>query len=105
MVFKYDGYVVWSEWTRRELQEVYAHSRHVPVYVVGAVQFDVFFQDRFRQTREAFCRTQGLRPNVPIIVHAIGSPNFIREHPAALDLATRIAAGELGDVQLLVRPH
>jgi hypothetical protein len=105
MVFKYDAYLVWSEWTKRELHEVYPHSRTVPVYVVGAVQFDVFFQERFHLSREAFCLSQGLRPDRPIIVHAIGSPNFIREHHGALDLAQRIVRGDLGDVQLLVRPH
>jgi hypothetical protein len=105
MVFTYDGYMVWSEWSKRELHETYPHSRTVPVYVVGAPQFDVFFQDRFHQSREAFCRSQRLRPDAPIILHAIGSPNFIREHPAALDMAERVVRGDFGDVQLLVRPH
>jgi len=105
MVFKYDGYFVWSERTRDELHEVYPYTRDVPVYVVGAAQFDVFFQERFRQSREEFCRIQRLRPDLPIIVHATGSPNFIREHHGALEMARRVAAGELGDVQLLVRPH
>jgi hypothetical protein len=84
---------------------VYPRSRGVPVYVVGAAQFDVFFQDRFRLSRDAFCRSQGLRPDLPIIVHAIGSPNFLREHHAAVEMARRITRGDLGDVQLLVRPH
>ena len=105
MVFKYDGYLVWSEWTRRELHTVYPRSRNVPVSVVGAPQFDVFFQERFRQSREAFCRTQGLSPDRQIIVHAIGSPNFIHEHHAALDMARAIVRGDFGDAQLLVRPH
>lgn len=105
LVFKYDGYLVWSEWTRRELHEFYPQSRQVPIYVVGAPQFDVFFQERFRQSREVFCRSQGLKADRPIIVHAIGSPNFLHEHHAALEMARRVAAGELGDVQLLVRPH
>ena len=105
MVFKYDGYLVWSDWTKRELHAVYSHSRDVPVYVIGAPQFDVFFQDRFRLTRESFCRSQGLRPDRPFIVHAIGSPNFLREHHAVFDMARSVARGDLGDVQLLVRPH
>jgi hypothetical protein len=105
MVYKYDGYLVWSDWTRRELREMYPQSRNVPVYVVGAPQFDVFFQERFRQSREAFCHSQGLRPDLPIIVHAIGSPNFLREHHAAIEMAKRVVAGDLGDVQLLIRPH
>lgn len=105
MVFRYDGYIVWSSWMRDELHAYYPHSRTVPVYVVGAPQFDVFFQDRFHVSRETFCQRQGLRPERPIVLYALGSPNLFREHHGALDLARRIAAGDLGDVQMIVRPH
>jgi hypothetical protein len=106
MVFKYDGYLVWSKQMRDELQEYYPDSRNHPIHVVGAPQFDVFFQDRFHESRETFCTRHGLRTNAPIIVYAIGSPHFIKgEHFGALHLAERICAGDLGDVQMLVRPH
>jgi glycosyltransferase involved in cell wall biosynthesis len=105
MVFKYDGYLVWSEQMKKELHHFYPESRQRPVYIVGAAQFDVFFQERFFQTREEFCRSQGLNPEKPFIVYALGSPNLIREHHGAFKMAKRCAAGELGDVQLLIRPH
>lgn len=105
MVFKYDGYVVWSEQTKRELRDLYPYTCGTPVFTVGALQFDVFFQERFQQTREAFCATQGLQPDLPIIVYALGSPNLLREHYGALEMAERVANGALGEVQLLVRPH
>jgi hypothetical protein len=106
MLFKYDGYLVWSEPMRRELQARYPQARSRPVYVVGAPQFDVFFQPRFHLSREAFCGAQGLRPNRPIIVYALGSPNFLRGEPyGALQMARAVIAGDLGDVQMLVRPH
>jgi hypothetical protein len=105
MVFQYDGYAVWSEQMRRELHHFYPHSRSVPVYVVGAPQFDVFHQVRFARTREHFCRSVGLSPEKPIILYALGSPNIFREHYSALSLARSLKAGELGDVQMLVRPH
>lgn len=105
LVFKYDGYIVWSEQSKRELHHFYPYTRQAPVYVVGAPQFDVFFQPRFHQSREAFCAAQGLQPELPIIVFAVGSPNFVREQYAALDLAAKVARGLLGDVQLIVRPH
>ena len=76
------------------------------MYVVGAPQFDVFAQPRFALTREEFCRRQGLRPDRPIVLHAVGSPNFLTgERHGALAMARAVAAGALGDVQLLVRPH
>jgi len=106
MFLKCDGYLVWSERTRDELHEYYPFTRNRPTYVIGAPQFDVFFQEDFRQSREAFCQDQGLRPELPIILYAIGSPNFLRgEHHGALRLAQRIVRGELGDVQMIVRPH
>lgn len=105
MVFRYDGYIVWSESEKRDLHHFFPHSRDVPVYVVGAPQFDSFFDDRFRLTRPEFCAREGLRPDLPVIVHALGSPNFLQEYHAAVFLAERVAQGDLGDVQLIVRPH
>ncbi|MBP6214333.1 MAG: CDP-glycerol glycerophosphotransferase family protein [Pyrinomonadaceae bacterium] len=105
MVFKYDAYIVWNEQSKRELHEYYPHTKNVPVYVVGAPQFDVLKQERFFQTKEEFCKEQGLDPGIPIIVYAIGSPNFLNEHPGAEYLAKRIVEGALGKVQMLVRPH
>lgn len=106
LVFRYDAFLVWSEQMRAELYHFYPYSRKVPVYVVGAPQFDVFFQDRFRMNRKEFCAWQDLRPDKPIIVYALGSPNFIPgEWYGAYFLAQRLARGELGDVQMIVRPH
>jgi hypothetical protein len=105
MVFKYDGYIVWSEKIKEELHEVYPYTQNQPVYVVGAPQYDIFFQERFYQSREDFCQQQNLQPDLPIIVYAIGSPNFLKEHHGAIELAKRIKRGELGRVQMLVRPH
>jgi hypothetical protein len=106
LVFQYDGYLVWSEQTKRELHDYYPESRDTPVYVIGAPQFDVFFQQRFRMPRADYCASQGLRPDLPIILYAVGSPNFVKgEVHGALHLAERIARGDLGEVQLVVRPH
>ncbi len=105
MVFDYDGYLVWNERSRSELQAFYPATRNRPVYVIGAPQFDVFYQDRFHRSREAFCREQELDPARPIIVYALGSPNFLNEKHGAFHLAQRVFAGHLGDVQMLVRPH
>ena len=105
MVFSYDGFIVWSDRTKEELRRFYPDSRHVPIYVVGAAQFDVFFQERFHVTREVFCSDYGLRPELPIIVYAVGSPNFLKEHHGAVDMAGRVARGDLGNVQMIVRPH
>ncbi len=105
MVFNYDGYIVWNERAKCELRQFYPQTAQRPVYVIGAPQFDAVRREEFHVSREEFCASQGLDPALPIIVYAVGSPNFLKEHHGALHLAERIASGELGNVQLLVRPH
>jgi hypothetical protein len=105
MVYKYDGYVVWSEQAKKELHQFYPQSRSVPIYVVGAPQFDIFFEERYSQTRGEFLSKQGLRADLPVIVYALGSPNFLQEHHGAIEMAEKLVAGELGNVQMIVRPH
>src|SRR5688500_8192505 len=75
MVYRYDGYIVWSEQVKRELHEFYPATKGAPVYVIGAPQFDVFFNERFYQSRDVYCEQQGLDPSLPIVVYALGSPN------------------------------
>jgi len=105
MVFKYDGYIVWNEQNKNELLDVYPQARSVPVYVVGAPQFDVFYLDRFKVERKAFCEAQQLQADRKVIVYSLGSPNFLKEHHGALEMARRIKAGHFGTAQMLVRPH
>ena len=105
MVFNYDGYSVWNERAKCELRQFYPQTARRPAYVVGAPQFDAVRSEEFHISRDEFCASQGLDPALPIIVYAVGSPNFLKEHHGALHLAERIASGELGSVQMLVRPH
>ena len=105
MVFNYDGYIVWSQEMKDQMHYFFPHSRCVPIYVVGAPQFDVFFQPGFEQARQEFCQENQLDPAHPIILYAMGSPNMIPEMTAVRYLAQRVAQGELGSAQLLVRPH
>ncbi len=105
MVFNYDAYLVWNEQTKKELFDFYPDTRTRPVYVVGSPQFDVFDRAKFLISREEFCLGQELDPSIPIIVYAIGSPNFLKEKHGALHMAERVSNGHLGNVQLLVRPH
>ncbi|MGC8667519.1 MAG: hypothetical protein ACP5VE_05330 [Chthonomonadales bacterium] len=106
LVLTYDAYIVWSEDQKRQLQSYYPAAQQVPVYAVGAPQYDVFFQQRFIQTRAEFCAAIGLRSDRPIILYALGSPNLLKgEADGALEFARWVAQGRFGDAQLIVRPH
>ena len=105
MVFNYDGYLVWNEHSKNELHDFYPNTKERPVYAVGSPQFDVFSQARFHVLQSEFCNEQGLDQVLPIVVYAIGSPNFLKERYGAEYMAKRVAEGKLGNIQLLVRPH
>ena len=105
LVFRFDGYMIWSQTQKEQLGQFYPASRKGPAYVIGAPQFDVFRREDFYMDRATFCTQYDLDPELPIILHAIGSPNFFREEHGSLELARRVAAGDYGNVQLLVRPH
>lgn len=104
--FDHDAYLVWSAQMRRELHDCYPETRDRPTYVVGAPQFDAFHRGEYAMDRAEFCARQQLDPSRPIVLYALGSPNFLREHHGAVAFAERLERGELGpDAQLLVRPH
>lgn len=106
MVLRYEGYIGWSDSILDELRTAYPHARNAYLAAVGAPQFDVFHDRRFAlEPRPEFCQRHGLDPALPIITYAVGSPNFLQERHGAADFARRVCAGDLGDVQVLVRPH
>jgi hypothetical protein len=105
MVFRHDGYLVWSAHMRDELHALYPASRAVPTYVVGAPQFDALYDPRFQRSRAEYCATLGLDAERPIVLCALGAPGFLREVHGAAHLAERLLAGAFGDAQLVIRPH
>lgn len=106
LIYQYDGYLVWSEHMKRELNKLYPQSVSRPVYVVGAPQYDVFTQQKFHQTREEFCRFYELDPKRPIILYCLGSPKMIREDYGAIEFVERASQDErLSRAQVIIRAH
>lgn len=107
MIFRYDGYIVWSEQMKRELQEFYPITRTRPIYVVGAPQYDIFKQERYSQTRDEFFRHNDLDPKRKLVVYCLGSPNIVREDHGAIKFIEAVYAkdSDLSNVQVIVRPH
>lgn len=105
LMFNYDGYIVWSEQMKKDLNQFYPKSVNRPTYIVGAPQYDVFKNPEYHQSKEEFCKENGLDPNKPIVLYALGSPNLFDEFPGAIEFLKRAAKGDMGDVQVIVRPH
>jgi len=106
LVLSQSAYCVWSQEQKRQLLKYYPESKHKPIYVSGAPQFDAFFDQKFIQTKEEFCNQLELDTNLPIILFAIGSPNFIKNEDLVVEqFISKIKDGQLGKVQILIRPH
>jgi hypothetical protein len=105
LMFSYEGFLVWSEQMKKDLDRFYPNSVSRPAYVVGAPQYDVFKRPEYHISKEEFCRENGLDPDKPIVLYALGSPNLFNEFPGAIEFLKRAATGSMGDIQVIVRPH
>jgi hypothetical protein len=101
----YDFYLAWSARMQEELSAACGGNVPERTRIVGAPQFDAFRDTHFAEDRQTFCARHALRSDEPIILYCLGSPNLIKEHYGALAFGQRVAAGDLGAVQVLVRPH
>ena len=61
--FSYDAYLVWSAEMQRQLHEYYPRTHRGNTFVVGALQYDVFFDPRYHQDRATFCRRSLMMPS------------------------------------------
>ncbi len=105
MLLDYDHYFVWSHTAVGELDQYYPEIDLADVTVVGAPQFDVFWNPHFEEPKAVWCRRHGLHPDRATIVYAVGSPNFLDEVPGAVFVAEQLVGGAFGDAQMIVRPH
>jgi len=104
-MFDFDGYILWSKQMEKDLNLFYPYAKKKPQYIVGAPQFDVFKNPDFYISKEDFCKQYGLDPSKKIVLYTLGSPNLFNELPGAMEFVKRAAKGDMGDIQVLVRPH
>jgi len=104
LVYKYDAYAIWSDEQKRQLNIYYPESCKLPVYVTGAPQYDIFKDKSYYISKEEFCSVYGLDPHKPIILYALGSPNFIKEENGVIEFLKKIDSLNI-DCQVLVRAH
>lgn len=106
LIFDYDAYIVWSEEMKKELQYFYKKSLEKPVIVVGAPQYDMFFQATYHMTRQAFFARIGLDEQKQTITYCLGSPLMLHEDFGALEFVNRASNDDrLKNCQIIIRTH
>ncbi len=60
LISKYDFYFVWSDLMKLELETLYAEINPVSIKVVGTPQFELYFNDKFKLSKEEFFSTNNL---------------------------------------------
>ena len=63
LLSKYDSYFVWSDLMQSELVTVYPEINSAAIKVVGTPQFEFYFKDQFKLSKEEFFATYNLDPN------------------------------------------
>jgi hypothetical protein len=105
-----DQVIVWNGIQRREAIEMHG----IPadrIVVTGAQCYDQWFERTPERTREAFCRTVGLRADRPFVlwVHSALTPAPSPPEPVLvqrwIDALRSSANPALREVGVLVRPH
>lgn len=107
LTFDSIAYSVWSKIRVDDLTRYYPSSSQKSIYIIGAPQYDVFFQEAFFVSKEIFFAKQGWDTKKKIVLYCLGSPNFIyTEYEGALRFAQFFHDAALSlDYQLVVRPH
>lgn len=107
MVYKSDFYGVWSSIRIKELNEYYPYTLNKDVFVYGAPQYDLFWRDDFKFSKQQFIDKYNLNPDLPILLYTLGSPLFITTEIDVCIKFCKLALenGLLDNYQVLIRPH
>lgn len=106
-VFKSNFYAVWSDEQKRQLLKYYPYIKKSQIFVVGAPQYDVFINTPFATSKTDFFNKNKLNPNLPVVLYALGSPNFIKSEfeTCRQFLESCVHSGAIEKFQVLIRPH
>lgn len=102
----YAGYLAWSPQMRQELVDHIGVADESRIRVIGAPQFDFYFNPAYHQSREEFCRQYGLDPQRKIVVYSTVTPGLMPDNPDVVRHVHDYWKNQLpGNPQLLVRLH
>lgn len=107
LVFRSSAFAVWSSLRTTEFRKYYPLFSDAPIFETGAPQYDVFFHSFHKEEKNDFFIRNNLDPSLPVILYALGSPNFLKCEIETCFQALRYfkEEGLLEKCQVLVRPH
>ncbi len=103
---EFDEYLVWNDIMAGEVQAFYGVAAD-RVREIGPLQFDYYFDERLRDSRQEFCAGFGLDPDRKIVVHSTVTGGLFPDEPVFLEkLLWALKHGSVrGNPNLLVRLH
>ena len=106
LIIPFDEYLVWSPIMAREIKYFY-HAKDAQVHEIGPTQFDHYFDERFIDRREDFCRRYGLDPSRKIVVYSTVTTKLLPDEPRIVEkLLLALKQGRVkGCPNLLIRLH
>jgi len=106
LIIPFDDYLVWNPIMAKEVKYFY-RARDQQVHEIGPLQFDYYFDERFIDSRQEFCRRYGLDPARKIIVYSSVTRLLLPDEPVIIEkLLQAMKDGRVrGSPNLLVRPH
>jgi len=77
----FDQYLVWNAYNAAELARAYPEARSADVRVVGAPQFDFYWDSSYRWERSRWRAEVGLTDDRPIILYGGGAQSIVPHEP------------------------
>ena len=105
MAANFDGYLVWSDLMKQELLTFYTSIKPEQVIIVGTPQFEPYVLERYKITKEDFCKKFNLNPNFKTLCFSCGDISTSKNDELYIDLiANWIENNQLSEkVNFIVR--
>lgn len=103
----FDTYFLWNQYNVRELHRAYPETHDVPVTIVGAPQFDFYWDDSYVWDEKTWRKTLNLPADCPVILFGAGHYQIVPHEPHWLQqLDEAVERGEIpGQPIILFRRH
>lgn len=81
---KFDEYYLWNKYNEAELKRIYPETIYKPVRIVGAPQFDFYYENKNLWAEEEWRKRLKLPESAPIILFGAGPINITPHEPLIL---------------------